>query len=205
MIERNYGILTSIDWNSFQWQAESSPADISHSNYGYVIENGITFTFLNFGHEIYPTDEKGYYRGLVPQLWSREPDKDKVRYVEIVFMKSQNWQDKQNYIVGFYAFPIFGKCNMPSPVPSFPREFELNVKAFPNDIHLLENYINLTAHPELQSAILPKGKLLGKQGYNYLTKENVFKILDIMTTLNPTDVRLKGIKYRVIQSISSKR
>jgi len=201
MIERFYGILTSIDWNSYRWQAESSAADISHSNYGYVIENGITFTFLNFGHNVFPTDEHGYHRGLLPQLWSREPDREKVRYVEVVFMKSQNWNDKQNYIIGFYAFPVFGRCNMPSPLPSFPREMELNVRAFPKDIHLLDNYINLTAHPEVQKTILPKGKQLGHQGFNYLTKDNVLKILDLMTSLNPNDTKLHSIKGRLIQSI----
>jgi len=200
MIERNFGILASIDWNSNRWQDKATSEDLDKSNYGYVIEHGLTFTSLNFGHEIYPADSKGYYFGLLPQLWSRMPDQEKSRYVGVVFMKSQNWKDKQNYIVGLYAFPVFHKCKIPSPISLFPHDFEVNVKAIPKDIHLLENYINLTSYPDLKM-FLPTGKELGKQGYNYLTKANVFKILDTMTSLNPYDTKLKGIKLRLLISI----
>ena len=71
-------------------------------------------------------------------------------------------------------------------MPSFSIDFELNIKSLKGDIHLLENYINLTSHPDLIK-FLPKNKELGKQGYNYLTKANVFKILDSMTILNSND------------------
>jgi hypothetical protein len=131
------------------------------------------------------------------------PDKEKVRDVEVVFIKAQDWGDTQNYIVGFYAFPIFVKCKRPSPIPSTEMDFELNVKALPKDIHLLENPVNLTSHPDLKK-FLPKGKELGKQAYNFLTKENVFKILDKMTESNPKDKKLSGIKYRLITSIQRK-
>ena len=204
MIERNFGILASIDWNSNKWHDKPTSEDLDKSNYGYVIEHGLTFTSLNFGQEIYPADSKGYYFGLLPQLWSRMPDQEKSRYVDVVFMKSQRWNDKQNYIVGLYAFPIFCKCKIPSPISSFPYDFEVNVKALPKDIHLLENYINLTSHPDLKM-FLPTGKELGKQGYNYLTKANVFKILDAMTNLNPNDFKLKAIKLRLLTSIERKK
>ncbi len=203
MAVKNFGILASIDWNSNKWKEQSTEDDLTHSNFGYVVDHGFTHTSLNFAHEKYPVDEKGYYFGLLPQLWSKMPDKEKARYVEIVFIKAQDWKDKQNYIVGFYAFPIFGKCKRPSPLPSITIDFELNVKALPKDIHLLENYFNITSHPEIQK-FLPKGKELGKQGYNYLTKENVFKILDNMTALNPKDKKLSGIKFRLITSIDRK-
>lgn len=203
MVEKNYGILASIDWNSNKWKDLPIPEDLAKSNFGYVIDNGLTFTSLNFGQEIYPTDKMGYYYGLLPQLWSKMPDKDRSRYVEVVFIKSQNWEDKQNYIVGMYAFPIFHRCNIPSPIPLFPNEFDVNVKALPKDIHLLKNYINLTDNTELKR-FLPTGKELGKQGYNYLTKENVYNILDTMTKLNPNDRKLSGIKLRLIKSFGKK-
>lgn len=203
MTEKYFGILVSIDWNSNQWEDLSTQEDLDHSNFGFVKEHGITFTSLNFAQDKYPTDLKGYYQGLLPQLWSRTPDKEKSKYVEVVFIKSQNWEDKQNYIIGMYAFPIFEKGTKPSPIKSFPINFEINVKALPKDIHLLSNYINLTSHPDLKK-FLPKDKELGKQGYNYLTKENVFKILDVMTVLNPTDSKLSSIKLRLINLISRK-
>ena len=203
MAVKNFGILASMDWNSNDWKEQPTEDDLNHSNFGYVVDHGFTHTSLNFAHEKYPADDKGYYFGLLPQLWSKMPDKEKARYVEIVFIKAQDWGDKQNYIVGFYAFPIFVKCIRPSPIPSITMDFELNVKALPKDIHLLDNHINLTTSQDLQK-FLPKGKELGKQGYNYLTKENVFKILDKMTELNPKDKKLSGIKYRLIISIERK-
>ena len=200
MIERNFGILASIDWNSRKWRDLPISEDLTTSNYGYVKDHGYTHTSLNFGHEVYPSDEKGYYYGLLPQLWSRMPDATKARYVEVVFMKSQYWKDKQNYIVGLYAFPEFQQCIRKSPDKKFQSDFELNVKARPEHIHLLENFINLTTHPYLKK-FLPEGKELGKQGYNYLTKANVFSILDAMTSLNPNDSKLKAIKLRLLTTI----
>ena len=200
MAVRNFGILASIDWNSNDWKEQPTEDDLNHSNFGFVVDHGITHTSLNFAHEKYPADDKGYYFGMLPQLWSKMPDKEKARYVEVVFIKAQDWGDKQNYIIGFYAFPIFVKCKRPSPDPSITMDFELNVKALPKDIHLLDNHINLTTSQDLQK-FLPKGKEPGKQVYNYLTKENVFKILDKMTELNPKDKKLSGIKYRLITTI----
>jgi hypothetical protein len=199
-MERNYGILASIDWNSRNWQGMPTEDDLKTSSYGYVMEKHYTHTFLNFAHELYPPDKNGYHYGLLPQLWSKEPDRDKARYVEVVFMKSRNWRDTYNYMVGFYAFPVFGKTIKACPVPEFRHDLELNVKAFPKDIHLLKNYINLDLHPERQ-LFLPIGKQMGKQGYNYLTRENVFKILDVMTSHNLEDDKLKGIKYQIIKEI----
>lgn len=200
MIERNYGILASIDWNSNKWRELPTAEDLKVSHFGYVIEHGLTFTSLNFGHELYPADEKGFYYGLLPQLWSNSPDSERSKYVEVVFIKSQNWRDKQNYIVGLYAFPIFYRCKRPSPLTSFPINFELNVKALPMDIHLFEYYINLSFNPDLKK-FLPGGKELGKQGFNYLTKANVFNILDAVTKLNPDDKKFSNLKYRLITSI----
>ena len=204
MSVKNFGILASVDWNSNNWQAAPTAEDLSNSNFGYVVENGLTYTSINFAHEIYPPDSKGYYHGLLPQLWSRMPDKEKSRFVEVAFIKSQNWSDKANYIVGFYAFPQFEKCKKPSPLLDFTNDFELNVKALPKDIHLVKNKINLTTHPDLHK-FLPTGKELGKQGYNYLTRDNVFKILDALTSLNPDDKKLSGIKLRLLQSIDKKK
>jgi hypothetical protein len=204
MADKNFGILASVDWNSNNWQGIPTDADLVHSNFGYVVENGLTYTSLNFAHEIYPPDLNGFYFGLLPQLWSRMPDKEKSRFVEIVFIKSQNWVDKVNYIVGFYAFPQFEKCKKPSPLPDFTHDFDLNVKALPSNIHLIRNKIDLNTHPDLKK-FLPKNKELGKQGYNYLTKENVYKILDSLSELNPDDTKLSNIKRKLIQSIDRKK
>ena len=203
MAEKNYGILASIDWNSNDWKDQPTEDDLTHSNFGDVVDHGLTHTSLNFAHEEYPADDKGYYFGHLPQLWIKMPDKEKARDVEVVFIKALDWGDNQNYIVGFYAFPTFVKCKRPSPIPSITMDFELNIKALPKDIHLLDNPVNLTTSQDLQK-FLPRAKEPGKQAYNYLTKENVFKILDKMTELNREDKKLSGIKYHLITSIERK-
>lgn len=201
--QKYFGLLASIDWNSNKWQDLSTQDDLKHSNFGFVKEHNITYTCLNFAHNKYPVNKDGYYQGLLPQLWSKSLDKEKSKFVEIVFIKSHNWHDKQNYIIGLYAFPQFQKGKKPSPIASFSIDFEVNLKALPEDIHLLENYINLKTSPDIKK-FLPIDKELGKQGYNYLTKENVYKILDTMSNLNPVDKKFSGIKRKLITSIDKK-
>ena len=132
MESKNYGILTSLDWNSNLWQKEPTQDDIEKSNFGYVEEHGITFTCINFGHEIYPTDTDGLYSAVMPQFWSKTLDKEKSKYVSIVFCKSYNWHDKQNYIIGFYAFPVFIKGEKISPLEKFKFPIEYNIKSLPH-------------------------------------------------------------------------
>ena len=117
MAVKNFGILASVDWNSNNWKEQPTEDDLNHPNFSAVLDDGFTHSSLNFAHEIYPPDDKGYYFGLLPQLWSKMPDKEKARYIEVVFIKALDWGDKQDYIVGFYAFPLFVKCKLPSPVP----------------------------------------------------------------------------------------
>lgn len=198
METRNIGILTSVDWNSNGWKGSPTQEDISNSNFSYVSENDKTHTYLNFGYNDFPTDGNGYFYGLLPQLWSRTPQS---KYLEVIFVKSQNWSDKKNYIIGLYFSPILERRILPSEISGMsPRE--VNIKAYPKDIHHLQNYIHIT--PQNESKFLPKGKELGKQGFNYLTKENVLKILDAMTELNPNDKKLSSIKFRLIQSLSKR-
>lgn len=200
MITKNFGILASIDWNSNKWAGLPSEEDLNHSNFGFVMENGISYTAINFGHEIFPCDDEGYYHGLLPQLWTRMPDNEKSKHVEIVFMKAQDWKNKQNYIVGFYAFPWIEKSMQPFALKALAENFTSNIMAFPKDIHLLENPVVLSGNKDLNK-FLPKEKSLGKRGYNYLTKENVYKLLDEMTALNPNDKKLSSIKFRLITTI----
>ncbi|MEA5138349.1 hypothetical protein [Arcicella rigui] len=200
IIEEKYcGILATIDWNSNKWQNVPTIEDLESTKFGYVEENNKTYTAINFGHEMYPSDEDEYYSGLLPQLWTKTPDKEKSKTVKIVILKSKNWKDGLTYIVGFYAFPIFEKGRKKSPIDTFKEYFETNIKSLPKDIYLLENYVLFNEDDEKQ--FLPKGKKVGKRGYNYLTKDNVCKFLDVMTNKNP-DSKLMGIKFRIIKSLN---
>ena len=56
----NYGILTSISWNSNNWADEPTSADLKKSKYDYVKDNAHMHESLNFGHETLPAEEDGY-------------------------------------------------------------------------------------------------------------------------------------------------
>jgi 5-methylcytosine-specific restriction enzyme A len=195
MEDKNFGILTSIDWNSNSWKALPSTDDIKRSKFSYVEENNITHTYLNFGHNNYPCESDGYFYGLLPQLWSKTPHS---KNIQVIIIKSQNWRDKKTFIIGLYLFPLFERKVLAPHIPGAPAR-EVNIKALVENIHLLETFIELTDSNERK--FLPKGKGLGKQGFNYLTKENVLKILDEMTNQCPGDKRLNGIKFKLLKSI----
>lgn len=202
MIPKNFGMLVSVDWNSNKWEALPSQEDIENASFEYVKKNQKTHTFLNFGNKIYPTQTDGFYYGCIPHLWSSNPDVIKSKYVEVVFLKSYNWKDKKNYIVGLYAFPRFERKNVLSPDLNFIEELEMNVKAKPENIILFNNYIELDSSDI--SKILPPTKKMGKMSYNYLLGENVFKILDIIRNTNNYQ-ELNRIKLALLTSIERKK
>ena len=116
-------------------------------------------------------------------------------------VKSKNYNDKKTYIVGFYAYPVF--CftqKMPSPILNFTGEFMYNLEATPCDIHYLDVKINLTDDKEAKKYI-PSDKEFGKRGYNYITKQNVEKLLDKITLLNPNDKKFSKIKLSILRSM----
>jgi len=200
-LEKKSGMIVALDWNSNKWKDEATPLDIKKCTFSYVKATKFSFTCINFGHEVYQASSNGMYRGLIPHLWDSMPNNDESRNVKVVFMKSKNYNDMKTYIVGFYAYPVF--CftqKMPSPILNYTNEFMYNLEAKPNDIHYLENKINLTDDIEAKKYI-PNNKKFGKMGYNYITKQNVEKLLDKMTLLNPGDKKLSKIKLSLLQSI----
>ena len=204
MVTNNYGILASLDWNSNNWQQPSTEEDLNHSNFGYAKEHQFSFASLNFGYEQYPADEKGFYLAQLPQLETKPLDYYKAKGIEVVFIKSRNWNDSQNYIVGLYAFPSFDKGSHPAPIDDVAFELEYNMKSLPKDICLLENFINLNTHPTLKTFV-PKGKDIGKQSFAYLNKQNVLKLLDECSKANPQDARLSNIKFRLLKNLLQKK
>lgn len=190
------GILASIDWNSNKWQKEGTEADIAKSNFSFVKENGFSYTSFNFGHKMFATDIDGYYSGLVPHFFNRTPDSNKFKDVDIVFFKSVNWENLKHYIVGFYAYPILERGVKPPPVANYKQELVYNLKSLPENIILLENFLCLTEHHEA-TAFIPEGKKFGKQSYNYMTKENVQKLLEELSKLNTDDLALSELHLRL--------
>ena len=104
----NYGILTSISWNSNGWKDEPTEEDYKTSKYDHVIEKREMGETLNFGHKKYPVEEDEMYIGYTP-LFNRPPAKQRGKDVNIVFFMSSDYRNNnRKCIVGFYGFPDFG-------------------------------------------------------------------------------------------------
>ncbi len=200
-VEKKFGMIVALDWNSNEWRDIATELDVENASFDYVKETKFSFTCVNFGHEKFKTNENGLYRGLIPHLWDSKPNQEESRNVKIVFMKSRNYNDKKTYIVGFYAFPVFlSTQETESPISNYNGKFMYNLEAKPIDIHYLDNKINLSDDKDANKYI-PSNKNYGKMGYNYITKQNVEKILDRLTILNPNDKKLSRIKLSVLKSM----
>jgi len=196
---KNFGLLMGVDWNSNKWADVSTEEDLKMSDFGFVQENALTYSCLNFGHLQYPADKDGYYGGLLPQLWTKTLDRDKALHVQVVFLKSKDYASGKTYIIGFYAYPMFQRGTRPSPIASFTSDFIYNVKSKPEHIHLCENYLDIT-DPRVQRYILPRGKDLGTRGFNYLGKQEVLRIFDRLGEINKGDGKLNKIKLALIRT-----
>ena len=189
MQKKNIGILTSVSWNSNKWSAPATEEDIAHSNYDYVKENGWMHEDLNFGHEQLPCEEDGTFIAYTP-MFNTLP----VSKVDIVFFRSLNYRTKINYIIGFYAFPYIDKYDRFADHDLFSRYDWGNLASLPEYISLFKNPIEVTDEISAKENFLPKGKKLGQRGFNYMFYENVLKVLDRATQLNPNDKKLKLVK-----------
>jgi 5-methylcytosine-specific restriction protein A len=200
-MKKNFGILASIDWNSNKWKKYPTPEDIENSKFGYVKKENHTYTYLNFAHKELPGLKEGEYEALIPHFWSELPSIENRLFVNVVFIKSKNYIDGRTYIVGLYAFPRFE--NLMKNVNTLEKNevIEVNLISRKEDILLLDNPVDITESSVIEQ-ILPKGKKAGKMNYNYLTSDNVKKILDLLRHANPEMIELKsinGIKARLLK------
>lgn len=188
----NFGILASISWNSNKWQDDPTDEDLKASKYDYVKENARMHESLNFGHEIYPLETDGTFIAYTP-MFNRPPSIENSKNVSIIFFTSSEYQhDNRKCIVGFYGFPIFGEW--------FTREGEHekyenydsgNVKALPENIIYFENHVVINNDNVEELELLPVGKKISQQGFNYLNSDNVLNILKSAYKLNSKDEKLK--------------
>jgi hypothetical protein len=201
MEKRNFGILASISWNSRNWTGPASAEDLKRSNYAYVKENHRMMEDLNFAYSQYPPEPDGTFIAYTP-MFNRLPSHIESKYVEIVFFKSLNHQLNQNFIVGFYAFPNIDNCLRKANHIIYEQYVDGgisgNVRSKTEHIVLFKNPILISETIVTSCQYLPAGKKLGQQGFNYLHSENVMRILDRATFLNPSDTRLKNIKFKFL-------
>jgi 5-methylcytosine-specific restriction protein A len=189
----NYGILASMAWNSNKWADNPTIQDLRKSNYEYVKDNAHMHESLNFGHDIYPAEEDNYYIGYTP-MFNRLPDAENSKNVQIVFFVSSDYANENaKTIIGFYGFPEIDIW--------FPRtvEHELytkydggNIKAHKDDIIFFKNPVIITTFNVESKILLPTGKKISKQGFNYLNSDNVYNMLLLALSRNPNSKKLKS-------------
>lgn len=197
MKHKNIGILASMSWNSNKWTAPATDDDISHSNYVYVKENGWMHEDLNFAIDDYPEEDDGTFIAYTP-MFNTLPSLEESKYVEIVFFRSLNYHKKENCIVGFYAYPEMDNFYRFAEHDDFERYDSGNIKSKIEHIVFFDNPVIISNEICAKENYLPKGKKLGQQGYNYLSYENVIKILDKATVLNSGNNKLKNIKFKFL-------
>lgn len=201
----NYGILASISWNSNNWANHPSDEDLKTSKYDYVKDNAHMHESLNFGHTIFPTENNGYYIGYTP-MFNRPPAVINSRNVQIVFFSSSDYRNSnRKTIIGFYGFPVFGKWFKRK---SNHKMYEIydsgNIKAFPEDIIYFEKPIVINNEIVQNNNLLPEGKEIGKQGFNYLNSDNVYNLIKVALSLNPSNSKLKKFveKFPLLERIN---
>lgn len=193
---KNIGILASMSWNSNGWQDQATRDDIAKSNFDYVKVNGWMHEDLNFGQRKYALEENGTYIAYTPQF-NTLPALEESKYVGIVFLKSFSYHKNKNYIVGCYAFPDIGHFVRNADEDNYNVYNFGNVRATPENIVAFTTPVHITDEICSLKGYLPKGKKLGKMGYNYLEYSNVLKILDEATRLNK-DKKLDSIKFKFL-------
>jgi predicted HNH restriction endonuclease len=191
-IIQNFGILASISWNSNDWADEPTTEDLKASKYDYVKDNAHMHESLNFGHEIYPSEDDGFYIGYTP-MFNRPPASENSKNVRIVFFTSSDYRNKnRKTIVGFYGNPIFGEWfERTAEHPKFDKYNNGNILALPKDIIYFNNPIVIDNEKVREHKLLPFGKKISQQGFNYLNSENVYNIISIALGLNPKNKKLK--------------
>ncbi|MBC8048234.1 MAG: hypothetical protein H7Y00_15650 [Fimbriimonadaceae bacterium] len=196
-MERYYGILTKIDWNTNKWEDKPTEEDIKRSE--YIKENEPIYGSLNYAHDGNAEDREASYQGYLPQFAGVTHKPADIKDICVVFIQSKNPEDGKEYITGFYAFPQLSPGRRISPFSEYPY-LNTNIRAAIKNIHRVENYLDISL---LTDGIhFPAKKLRGKLTYAYLTKTHVEKILDALTKENKEDKKLHALKFRILQSYS---
>jgi hypothetical protein len=201
----NYGILASISWNSNNWADNPSEEDLKASKYDYVKDKAHMHESLNFGHDIFPVEEDGYYIGYTP-MFNRPPDLANSKNVEIVFFTSSDYRNSnRKTVIGFYGFPTFGEWfKREAEHPLFKTYDSGNIMALPEHIIYFQNPIIINNETVQANNLLPEGKKISQQGFNYLHSDNVYNLIKLALTLNPKNDKLKKFvdKFPLIEKLA---
>ncbi|GAB3861674.1 hypothetical protein GCM10028822_41530 [Hymenobacter terrigena] len=199
---KNYGILASIAWNSNDWTADPTEADLKKSKYDFVKDNQHTHESINFGHELYPAEADGSFIGYTPML-RRLPAAEKAKHVCAVFFLSSDYQNQnRKCVVGIYGFPEIGWFERTAEHAVFEKYDAGNVRAQVEDIIYFQNPVVLDNERVVREKLLPEGKLISQQGFNYLDSDNVFNVLRLAARLNPDNIQLANLLKKFPNDLS---
>lgn len=195
---QNYGILASISWNSRSWADNPTLDDLKSSKYDFVKYNAHMHESLNFGHNKFPAEDDGFFIGYTP-MFNRPPSVEKSKNVSIVFFISSDYKNSnRKTIIGFYGSPVFGGTyKRTKRHPSYKIYNSGNIKAHFEDIVYFDNPIVINNEFAQEKKLLPIGKKISQQGFNYLNSDNVYNIISLALKLNPTSKKLKSLVKRL--------
>lgn len=205
---KNHGILASISWNSNNWAGHPSDEYLKASKYDYVKNKGHMHESLNFGHKHFPTEENGYYIGYTP-MFNRPPDNTNSRNVQVVFFISSDYKNaNRKTIIGFYGSPVFGQWFDRRAKHLLYKNYDSgNIKALPDDIIYFQNPIVINDLIVQSKNLLPKGKKISQQGFNYLNSDNVYNLIKLALSLNPKNENLKNFveKFPLLEKLTKEK
>jgi hypothetical protein len=115
--------------------------------------------------------------------------------IEIIFLVSNF--EHNDYLIGLYAFPKFGKGKRKKLIPNFENYDLVNIAAIPENILRLESYIDINLMNQRRSL---GEKEISNQGFTYLNTSNIGYILDKCTELNPS-TKLSSIKLKILKKL----
>lgn len=187
----NFGILASVSWNCNDWADELTEQDIEASQFGNVKEEEYAHESLNFGHEIFPLEKDDKYIAYTPKF-STLPSENNSKNVDVVIFISTDYGDNnKKKIIGCYGFPEIGRFERKSKHKKYHTYSGGNIRSYVENIIYFTEKLVIDEDFIIKHELLPEGKELSNQGFNYLNSNNVFKILKLVLDQNPKNDKLR--------------
>lgn len=192
------GVMASITWNSNRWMDKPTYEDLTSSKYDHVRDYQEAHESLNFAHKILPREKDDWFIGYSPILKDRLPSE---KYqIQILFLISTDHAgDKRRYVVGIYGFPQFAPWfNRTKKLHPLYKKYDGGTfRSKVEDIILLDHYLpidNLLVHVQ---NLLPAGKKISQQGWNYLNSNNVENLLHYAISQNSNHGGLQSLMQKM--------
>jgi 5-methylcytosine-specific restriction protein A len=180
----HFGILTGISWNSYGWNYPASKEDLRLTQYESAKINKIQHEDLNFAHYDIPAEKDGWFIGYSP-LMNAMPALKFRKEVKIIILRSHDYRQNQNFIVGYYLFPEIDHYKRAQMGRGLNKYSFGNFRSKPEHICLLHVPVPFNSSMCIEKKLLPEGKEMANRKFNYLSKANVENILQLVLDLNP--------------------